>query len=46
MAFLKIINLRFPIAIALMAAASPDLKKQGFFQVVVFFIGNTADSRK
>jgi hypothetical protein len=36
MAFLKIINLGFPIALALMVAASTDLEKQGFFQAVVF----------
>ena len=36
MAFLKIINFRFPTALALMGATSPDLEKQGFFQAVVF----------
>jgi len=30
--------------LAPIAAASPDLQKQGFFQPQFLFIGNTADS--
>ena len=36
MAFLKIINFRFPTALALIAAASPDLEKEGFFSSLSF----------
>jgi hypothetical protein len=38
MAFLKIINFRFPTALALMAAASPDLEKEGFFSSLSFYL--------